>query len=363
MIANAIRTGEGFPTSAVSMLEPVATTPQKNSVAFRPAIVPIGTVKLLSRQSLSAQVIGCLHCSFVFGPCRAVVEAAVILAPAALETEPRVRLQVGRLAGGDEVDPGPKLARRAGRVVAADALRGAAAEVQRGREVVRVRAQRCVDDRVRAAHEHKLRVAPPSALGAFVLAVADDRRLPGEGLRGRRGVEVELDHLPVAFVLVVEVVEDVEEPVLQRELSAVIRVVGDPRVRHGTVAVVQPVRPFVVRAAGRERVPGEVEVIAPEPGAEIRSGGCDLRDVRVIPRAAQCNIGVPEHEIHVGRHERFAVAAGFRLLDEADDRCVAVRQRLGSIGRVRNGRRHRRGNGQNGENRAPSRSTLAPQPA
>jgi hypothetical protein len=71
---------------------------------------------------------------------------------------------------------------------------------------------------MRAVDEQQLVVAPPRALGALVLAVADLRRLRLEGLRRRARREVELDHLPVAFVLVVEVVEDVEEPVLERQL-------------------------------------------------------------------------------------------------------------------------------------------------
>ena len=68
MTKHTIRTGDGFPARAVSRLDPVPTTPQKNPVAPPPAKVPIGTVKLLSRQSLFAQVIGCLHWSFVLGP-------------------------------------------------------------------------------------------------------------------------------------------------------------------------------------------------------------------------------------------------------------------------------------------------------
>src|ERR1700751_4739076 len=68
MTPHTIRKGDGFPASAVSRLDPVPTTPQKNPVAVPPARVPIGTVKLLSRQSLFAHVIGCVHCGFVLGP-------------------------------------------------------------------------------------------------------------------------------------------------------------------------------------------------------------------------------------------------------------------------------------------------------
>src|SRR5690349_3815542 len=64
-----IRTGEGFPTMAVSRVDPVATAPQKKPVAaVCPLKNPIGTVKLLSRQVFFAQLIGCVHCGFVLGP-------------------------------------------------------------------------------------------------------------------------------------------------------------------------------------------------------------------------------------------------------------------------------------------------------
>ena len=72
---------------------------------------------------------------------------------------------------------------------------------------------------MRPVDELELVVAPVGALGALVLAVADLDRLARERPRGVVGVEDELDHLPVALVLVVEVVEGVEEPVLERELA------------------------------------------------------------------------------------------------------------------------------------------------
>jgi hypothetical protein len=66
--ASAMYTGEGLPTSEVRTLDPAATAPQKNPVAVPPRAVPAGTVKLLSRHSSFAQVIGSVHWSFVFGP-------------------------------------------------------------------------------------------------------------------------------------------------------------------------------------------------------------------------------------------------------------------------------------------------------
>jgi hypothetical protein len=61
-------TGEGLPTSDVRTLDPVATAPQKNPVAVPPRAVPAGTVKLSSRHSSFAQVIGSFHCGLVLGP-------------------------------------------------------------------------------------------------------------------------------------------------------------------------------------------------------------------------------------------------------------------------------------------------------
>jgi hypothetical protein len=66
--SNTIKTGEGLPTNAVSRLDPVATAPQKKSVAVDPTADPAGTAKLASRQLSSAQAIGSVHCAFVFGP-------------------------------------------------------------------------------------------------------------------------------------------------------------------------------------------------------------------------------------------------------------------------------------------------------
>ncbi|HEY6604987.1 MAG TPA: hypothetical protein VIZ44_01460 [Gaiellaceae bacterium] len=91
---------------------------------------------------------------------------------------------------------------------------------------------------MRAVDDLELRVAPICALGSLVLAEADHRRLFPQRFRRAVRVEVELDHLPVAFVLVVEVVEEVEEPVLECELSGVRRVRDDARIRMRPVSLV-----------------------------------------------------------------------------------------------------------------------------
>src|SRR4029079_1971004 len=80
-------------------------------------------------------------------------------------------------------------------------------------EVVRMRAAAGEDDRV-GAPLLELVVVPRGALGPLVLRVAHLGGAALERLRRRRGVEHQLDHLPVRLVLVVPVVEGVVEPVL-----------------------------------------------------------------------------------------------------------------------------------------------------
>ena len=62
---------------------------------------------------------------------------------------------------------------RPDRVVAADAGFGGATEIERRGELVRMRAGRRVDDRMRPVDDLELLVAPSRALGALVRAVAD----------------------------------------------------------------------------------------------------------------------------------------------------------------------------------------------
>ena len=72
----------------------------------------------------------------------------------------------------------------------------------------------------------ELVVVPACPLTAAVLAVADRDRIRLQRLLRRTDVEDQPNRLPVALVGVVVVVEDVEEPVLQRELSGTRRVVA-----------------------------------------------------------------------------------------------------------------------------------------
>ena len=196
----------------------------------------------------SDQVIGSVQWVFRFGPVGPLKKA-----PGARPSGPRRRSTGARRSpprlARDREDVRVELDVRPARVVAADALLGGAADVERRVEEVRVRAGGRVDDRTPAVDELELVVVPVGALGALVLAVADGDRILAERLGRVVGVEEELDHLPVALVQVVPVVVGVEEPVLQRQLA------GRPgRSRRGRTRPAGPSRAAGPRA--RSRSPG-----------------------------------------------------------------------------------------------------------
>jgi hypothetical protein len=226
---------------------------------------------------------------------------------------------------------------RAGRVVAADAGLGRTAEEEAVREEVRMRAGRRVDDRVRAVDDLELVLPPLRPLGALVLAVADLDRLRLERLLGASGVEDELDHLPVALVQVVPVVEGVVEPVLEREPVGVGGLLRDVGVDGRLGVRGDPARPQLVVAAGVESIPGEVEVVLVETATEVVGGRPDLDEVVAAPGAAERDGLLVEDRFDVDRPVRLAGPALLGLLDEADDRRVALGQLLLRLG-LRNAR-------------------------
>ncbi len=119
-------------------------------------------------------------------PRRAVEERRLELAPPALERDPRVGAAGGVGVARDRLDVGTELDVRAAGVVAADPGLGRAADVERLRELVRVRAGGGVDDRVRPVDDLELLLAPLGFLGALVRAVADGDRLVARAPRARR---------------------------------------------------------------------------------------------------------------------------------------------------------------------------------
>ena len=225
------------------------------------------------------------------------------------------------------------------RVVAADALGGAPAEEEPLAVEVRVRAGGRVHDRVRPADDLELVTAPLRAFGALVLAVAD---LDGRALQrflGSVRVEDQLDRLPVALVQVVEVVEDVEEPVLEGELPRPVGLAGDVGVDGRRAALGEAPLPELVGAAGIQRFAREVEVVVELALPDLLARRADSNEIRRIPGPAEGHLVVAEDELDVDRRVRLALCALLRLLDEPDDRGVRFRQldlgRVGGSGRTR----------------------------
>ena len=182
---------------------------------------------------------------------------------------------------------------------------------------------------MRSVDQLQLLVTPRGALGALVRAVSDLDWDLRQRLTSVGGVEDELGHLPVALVRVVEVVEGVEEPVLERELARIAGVGRDVGIDGGRGPGGQPARPPLVVATGIERVAGEVEVIL-VPVDEVARRRPDLDEIGSTPRTAQRDSGLVEEHVDVGRNVRLAGTALFRLIDEANDRGVELRQvRLG----------------------------------
>jgi hypothetical protein len=157
-----------------------------------------------------------------------------------------------------------------------------------------------------------------------VLAVSDLGRSVPERLGDRRHVEDELDHLPVALVQVVPVVEDVEEPVLQREFSRALGVPGHVRVHGRRMPGDESPLPLVIRTARPERVARKVEVVAVQPRTEVLGGGPDLHQVSA-PGAAQGDRRLVEEEVDVDRLIGLARRAPGPL-DEPDHRGVTLGQ-------------------------------------
>jgi hypothetical protein len=211
-----------------------------------------------------------------------------------------------------------------------------------------------VHDGMRAVDALEPVVVPCRLLGALVLAVADLDRHALQRLCRARGVEDQLDHLPVALVQVVPVVEDVEQPVLERELARVSGVGRDVRVDGGRVPDRQPPLPVEVVAARVERTSREVEVVLVETPREILGGRADLDHAGVLPGSAQCHRRLVEEQVDGDRHVRIAGLA-VRVGDEPDDGRVPLGQGrlLRPVGE--RGRRQRERQ-QSDEKRHPHRS-------
>ena len=211
------RSAAGCLTARHSRREPAAIAPQKKSVVRVPSTPPPGTARLRSRQACD-QVMGAVHCVFRLGPVGPLKKAGCCspqrpwnpihgnCEPAAAESLGIVRT-AGRHRGPARACRRSRRPARRMRPGTAPSRRSSHASRRPGRQ----------PDASRRPSE--LGVVPVRLLAALVLAVADPHGVRASAWRGVVGVEVELDHLPVALVQVVPVVVDVEDPVLQRELA------------------------------------------------------------------------------------------------------------------------------------------------
>ena len=175
-------------------------------------------------------------------------------------------------------------------------------------------------------------------------AVSDLGGIPAESGGGVVRLEVELHHLPVALVRVVEVVERVEEPVLQRHRSRSLGLSDDVRVHDGLASLDQASVPALVVAAGIEWVAREVEVVLVAVDEVVRRGR-DLHEVGGVPGATQRDRLLVQQEVDVGRDERLPVTALLRLLDDPHDRRVTLGERalVAEVGVSGRGSHERRG--------------------
>ena len=172
-----------------------------------------------------------------------------------------------------------------------------------------------------------LRVLPPLVLGVHRQGGLGVERL----LRGV-GVEDELQHLPVAFVLVVPVVVDPPQPVLEHQLAGVVGIAGHAGVDGGAEVAGHPVPPRLVVTARVERVAGQVEVVVVAEPEQVGGGRCPLHHLPV--GSHERHVRTAEHRLHGGGHERLTLAAVLGLAPHGDDRGVLLGQLRRGIGAV-----------------------------
>ena len=146
---------------------------------------------------------------------RAVEERLLELAPATFERDPGIRGLGGGPVARDRHDARGELAVWARVSSQPTPASAELPEPERIAVLVGVGAGGRINDRT-IVHELELLVAPRRHAPRLRASCTRPRRSGIERRRGVGRVEDELDHLPVALVRVVEVVERVEEPVLER---------------------------------------------------------------------------------------------------------------------------------------------------
>ena len=237
-------TSTGESSAAMNSSDPSRVRSQKESTAGPPTT---GRATAPSRPSSSCQVTGCAHWVFVFGPVGPLLNEGAF-SPQRPVKSSHANSPLGVLGQHDDV--GPDL----------DALRrGCCRSRTRRRRSSRTTATACSTRRAipgPGTRRHGRR--PAAASGRPTAAVSEpscwaNAALTGEDCSasvGRVGLEEQLDHLPVALVPVVPVVEDPPEPVLEGEHPGVIGVGADAGVDRGCVLRALLVEPLLVVALG-----------------------------------------------------------------------------------------------------------------
>ncbi len=195
--------------------------------------------------------------------------------------------------------------------------------------------------------ELELAVTPADELSALVLGEANLVRAEFERLRRVGRIEDELDHLPVGFVQIVPVVEEIPEPILEIELALSL-VDGDVRIRRGLEPKPRNVvlEVALVEASGTVRIVGEIDIGSGASGGKI--GGCKaLGDDRIVGHAApgvstQMDVRVAENPVDRGGEIALALlVAKAILIAQHGDGCIRIGQLLqhgvDCLGRGRNG--------------------------
>src|SRR5262249_10721491 len=200
------------------------------------------------------------------------VRAGASLAPPPFVAEPCEGALRGDRPGREERRLQSVAVRRPACVFTAPAFACAVPEPERARIVVGVGAGRHVDERM-GPGALELRAVPARALTALVLCVCDLERPAPQGLTYGVRCERELDALPVALMLVVEVVEVVVEPVLQGDAVPNPGLAREGGVGEGRGRAEDGARRPLVAATGVGGVAGVVEVVVAALSVEIPAGG------------------------------------------------------------------------------------------
>ncbi len=137
--------------------------------------------------------------------------------------------------------------------------------------------------------------------------------------------EQQLDHLPVALMLVVPVVEDPEEPVLEGQHAGMVGVGRHPSMDGGRLGG-HAAKPLFVVASRIERAAGEVQIVAISKSLQILGLRGSVHHRPVGP--TQENITAFKHRGGGNRTVRLSGTALFFLDPDDDHRNESIREGL-----------------------------------